>query len=74
MKLQVNYRCDICEEIIQLNFEKSLSEKKLQCPNCGVVYDFSEDDLANFNNCYNDLLNRMTEANKQQVTGSESIT
>ena len=68
MQLQINYICDVCEETIQLNFEKSLEEKKLECPHCGVIYDFSEEDLINFNLCYNELLKKMKEANKQQVT------
>jgi DNA-directed RNA polymerase subunit RPC12/RpoP len=68
MQLQVNYSCDVCEETIHLDFEKSFEEKKLECPHCGVVYDFSEDDLAKFNLCYNELLQKMNAANKKQVT------
>jgi transcription elongation factor Elf1 len=68
MQLEINYTCDVCEETIHLNFEKSLETKKLECTHCGVIYDFSEDDLINFNRCYNDLLQKMKEANKQEVT------
>jgi len=68
MQLQINYLCDVCEEKIHLNFEKSLEANKLECPHCNTIYKFSEEDLINFNNCYNELLKKMKEANKQQVT------
>ncbi len=68
MQLQINYICDVCEETIHLNFEKSLEAKKLECPHCSTIYNFSEEDLINFNNCYKELLKKMKEASKQQVT------
>lgn len=67
MKLQVTYRCDVCEEKILIDFEKSMREKKLECPNCGVVYDFSPEELANFNKCYHEFLNKMNEAGKKET-------
>lgn len=68
MQLQVNYRCDVCENMIDLNFEKSLEEKKIECAHCGVVYNFSEEDLLSFDRCYNEFIQKMKEANKQQVS------
>jgi len=67
MKLELNYTCDICEEKIPIDFEKSFEEKKLQCPHCGVVYDFSEDDLAKFNECYKNFVQRMKASKKEPV-------
>jgi len=67
MKLELKYTCDICEETIPINFEKSFQEKKLQCPHCGVVYDFSEDDLAKFNECYKNFVQRMKASKKETV-------
>ena len=66
-QLQINYRCDICEEKILIDFEKSYKEGRLECPNCGVVYDFSEEELQNFNRCYQQFLNKMKEADKKQI-------
>ena len=68
MQLQVNYRGDVCENMIDLNFEKSLEEKKIECTHCGVVYNFSEEDLISFDRCYNEFGQKMQEANKQQVS------
>ena len=65
MQLRLNYTCDVCEETIHLDFEKSFEEKKLDCPHCGVVYDFSEDDLKKFNECYNNFVQRMKESKKE---------
>jgi DNA-directed RNA polymerase subunit RPC12/RpoP len=65
MQLQLNYTCDICEETIHLDFEKSFEEKKLECPHCGVVYDFSEDDLAKFNECYKNFVQKMKDSKKE---------
>ena len=65
MQLQINYSCDVCEDTIQLDFEKSFEEKKLDCPHCGVVYDFSEDDLAKFNECYKSFVQKMKESKKK---------
>ena len=67
MKLQVNYTCDICEQTIPLDFEKSFGQKKLECSNCGVVYNFSEEDLAKFNQCYNDLVKKLGEVKKEKI-------
>ena len=68
MQLQLNYRCDVCENMIELNFEKSLEEKKIECEHCGVVYNFSEEDLLSFDHCYTEFVQKMKEANKQQVS------
>lgn len=65
MQLELNYSCDVCEKIIQLDFEKSFEEKILECPHCGVVYDFSEDDLAKFNECYKSFVQNMKESKKK---------
>ena len=65
MQLQLNYSCDVCEEIIHLDFEKSFEEKKLDCSHCGVVYDFSEDDLVKFNECYTNFVQKMKESKKE---------
>ena len=46
MQLQVNYRCDVCENMIHLDFQKSLEQKKIECNHCGVVYNFSKEDLS----------------------------
>jgi len=67
MELQINYRCDICEEKILIDFEKSYNEGRLECPNCGVIYDFSADELKNFNRCYQEFLNKMKNANNEQI-------
>jgi len=45
MQLQVNYVCDICEKSFLIDFHKSLLEKKLICPNCHVIYKFTEKEL-----------------------------
>jgi len=68
MQLQVNYRCDVCENMINLDFQKSLEEKKIECSHCGVVYNFSEEDLASFNRCYNEFVQKMKEADKEPVS------
>ena len=68
MELQLNYTCDICEQIFLLDFEKSMQESKIQCPHCNVVYEFSKEDIASFNSCYHEFVNKMKEANKEQVS------
>lgn len=68
MQLQVNYRCDVCENMIHLDFQKSLEQKKIECNHCGVIYNFSKGDLSRFNRCYNEFVQKMKEANKEPVT------
>jgi transcription elongation factor Elf1 len=68
MQLQVNYRCDVCENMIHLDFQKSLEQKKIECTHCGVIYNFSKEDLSRFNSCYNEFVQKMKEANKQPVS------
>jgi transcription elongation factor Elf1 len=65
MQLRLNYTCDVCEETIQLDFEKSVEEKKIECQHCGVVYDFSDDDLAKFKECYKSFVQKMKESKKK---------
>lgn len=72
MKLQINYKCDVCDEPIHIDFEKSFKENKLECPHCGVVYNFSEEDLAKFNKCYYDLLDKITSAKKENINEHEA--
>ena len=59
MQLQVNYQCDICSNSFLLNFNKAITEKKLKCSNCGVVYKFTQKELEEFNRCYQRLLKRL---------------
>jgi len=62
MQLRLNYTCDICEGTIHLDFEKSFEQKKIECDHCGVVYEFSDDDLTKFNECYKNFVQKMKEA------------
>ena len=72
MKLQINYTCDVCEEAIQIDFEKSFRETKLECPHCGVIYNFSKEDFSKLNMDYNDLLDKILSAKKENMTVSET--
>lgn len=72
MKLQINYTCDVCEGIILFDFEKSFQGNKLECPHCGVIYSFSEEDISSFARCYNDLLQKITTAKKENMKESEA--
>lgn len=65
MPLRLNYTCDVCEGTIQLDMTKSFEEKRIECNHCGVVYDFSDDDLAKFNECYKNFVQKMKEARKE---------
>ena len=65
MKLQINYTCDVCEETIDIDFEKSFHETKLECPHCGVFYNFSKKNFAGLNKDYNDLLEKISSAKKE---------
>ncbi len=65
MQLQLNYTCDICEKKFLLDLDKSMKEKQIQCPNCNVIYNFSEEDLIKFNQCYNDFIKQMNEVKKK---------
>ena len=67
MELQLNYTCDVCEQGFLLDFEKSMEESKIQCPHCNVVYEFSAEDITNFNECYQNFVTQMKEVNKGQV-------
>jgi transcription elongation factor Elf1 len=73
MKLQINYTCDVCEETIHINFEKSFHKTKLECPHCGVLYNFSEEDFTKLNNDYNDLLDKISSAKKENISEPESL-
>ena len=68
MDLQLNYTCDICETGFLLNFEKSEEQSKIQCPHCNVVYKFSDEELSNFHACYEEFVNKMKEANKEEIS------
>ncbi|MBT8387778.1 MAG: hypothetical protein KJO12_10240 [Ignavibacteria bacterium] len=74
MELQLNYTCDICEQSFLLDFEKSMEESKIQCPHCNVVYEFSAEDIANFNECYQSFVTQMKEVNKGQVPRNYPVT
>ena len=65
MQLQLNYTCDVCEDKFLLNLQNSMKEKKIQCPNCHVIYNFSEDDLMNFNKCYTNFVKKMKTAKEK---------
>jgi|GEM_PF-3412263 len=73
MKLHINYTCDVCEEAIQIDFEKSFNENKLECPHCGVIYNFSTGDIEKFNKCYQDLLQKISSAKKENISEPESF-
>lgn len=62
MQLQLNYTCDVCETKFSPDLQNSMNEKKIQCPSCRVVYNFSEDDLIKFKECYNNFVKKMKEA------------
>ena len=59
MQLQVNYQCDICSNPFLLDFNKAITEKKLKCTNCGVIYKFTQAELEEFDQCYQRLLKRL---------------
>jgi len=59
MQLEVKYQCDICSNSFLLDFNKAITEKKLECSNCGVEYRFTEEELDEFDKCYQKLLKRM---------------
>ena len=73
MKLQINYTCDVCEETIYIDFENSFHETKLECPHCGVFYNFSEEDFTKLNNDYNDLVDKIRSAKKENISEPESL-
>jgi hypothetical protein len=68
MQLQVNYQCDICSKSFVLDFDHALSEKKLKCSNCGVEYKFTEEELGEFNQCYQKLLKRLKNSSEESET------
>jgi len=61
MQLQLYYTCDVCETKFSLDLQNSMNEKKIQCPSCCVVYNFSEDDLIKFKECYNNFVKKLKE-------------
>jgi transcription elongation factor Elf1 len=65
MQLQLNYTCDVCEDRFLLDLNNSMNEKKIQCPSCRVVYNFSEEDMIKFNDCYNSFIKKMKEAKEK---------
>jgi transcription elongation factor Elf1 len=65
MQLQINYQCEICSNSFLLDFNKALTEKKLTCTNCGVEYKFTEEELDEFNQCYQRLLRRLKGAREE---------
>ena len=70
MQLQVNYQCDICSKSFLLDFNSALTEKKLKCSNCGVEYKFTQEELEEFNQCYQRLLDRLkNNQEEQKVSG-----
>ena len=68
MKLEVNYQCDICSKSFLLDFKKALNDKKLRCSNCGVEYKFTEEELDEFDKCYQRLLKRLKDSNEATNT------
>ena len=68
VELQLNYTCDICEDSFLLDFEKSMEESKIQCPHCNVVYEFSDEEITSFHECYQSFVTQMKEANKEKVS------
>lgn len=68
MQLQLNYTCDVCEDKFLLDFKKSMEESKIQCPHCKVVYEFSDEDIKNFNNCYENFKSKIKEAKKEKFS------
>jgi DNA-directed RNA polymerase subunit RPC12/RpoP len=65
MQLQLNYICDVCESKFFIDLQNAMKEKKIQCPTCQVVYNFSEEDLQKFNECYNNFVKKMKEAKEK---------
>jgi hypothetical protein len=65
MQLEVKYQCDICSNSFLLDFNKAITEKKMKCSNCGVEYRFTEEELDEFDKCYNKLLKRLKNSNAQ---------
>ena len=65
MQLQLNYTCDVCEDKFLLDLHNSMKEKKIQCPSCRVVYNFSEEDMIKFNDCYNSFIKKMKESKEK---------
>ena len=65
MQLQLNYTCDVCEDKILLDLKNSMEKKKIQCTNCNVIYNFSDEDLSKFNECYNSFVNKMKDAKEK---------
>lgn len=68
MQLEVKYQCDVCSNSFLLDFNKALMEKKMKCSNCGVKYNFSEEELDEFAKCYQKLINRLKHSNGENQT------
>lgn len=59
MQLEVKYQCDVCSNSFLLDFNRAVSEKKMKCSNCGIEYNFSEEELDEFAKCYQKLVERL---------------
>ena len=69
MQLEVKYQCDVCSNSFLLDFNKALTEKKMECSNCGVKYNFTEEELNEFDKCYQKLIQRLKHSKgENQVT------
>jgi len=71
MQLQVNYQCDVCSNSFPLDFNRAISDKKLKCLNCGVEYNFTEEELDEFNRCYQKLLKRLKNSSRKPETNDK---
>ena len=68
MYTQINYRCDVCEDKFLLDFQKPGLENKFQCPNCRVEYEFSEEELTQLNDSYQNYLNTLKEERGENIS------
>jgi len=68
MHPQINYRCDVCEDKFLLDFQKPSQENKFQCPNCHVEYEFSEEELTQLNDGYQNYLNAFKEEGEEKIS------
>ncbi len=57
MHPQIDYRCDVCDDIFLLDFQKHTQDNNFQCPHCHVEYEFSEEDLAQLDKRYQNYSN-----------------
>ena len=68
MHPQVNYRCDVCEDKFLLDFRKPKQENKIQCPHCHVEYDFSEEELTQLGESYQNYLSTFKEEGEEKIS------